>query len=99
MKWELSVDLALLEEELRTRKASRFTEAQKVFVCGVDHHGLFFTMFGSKSGHHPSENAPPAPTPPTAVKHLVRPIRDRQAPIKLHLARCRGNLMVDTSIQ
>jgi len=24
-------------------------------------------------------------------------VRDRQAPMKSHLARCRGNLMVDTS--
>ena len=24
-------------------------------VCGVDHYGLLFTMFGREAGHHPSE--------------------------------------------
>lgn len=40
-------------------------------VCGVDHYGLLFIMFGREAGHHPSENALSAPTPPT---RLVVPI-------------------------
>lgn len=46
-------------------------------VGGIDHHGLLFTVLGSQTGHHRGEDTLVAPSLPTIVKRLVRPIGSR----------------------
>ncbi len=43
-------------------------------VGRVDHHSLFFAVFGRQADHHPSEDTFRAPTLPPAIKRLVRSV-------------------------
>ena len=67
-------------------------------VCCVDHHGRLLTVFRGEPDHHLREDPFLAPTLPTTVQRLVRPIGFRSVPPAQAIAIDEDNPAQDPSV-